>query len=78
MGINNSFGKCCVCGGDMTKFCNVMNCGKSLCDNCEHTVTKQGDYSIINNHCKKSEQVFKHWSVRSNIYDIYVNPSIQC
>lgn len=74
--------KCCSCGEQATRECSEtmgLVCGAPLCDNCEHTIRKNGCNSGaelpegLKGHCKKDEQVYKLWMERDNPLDIYRN-----
>lgn len=71
--------KCCVCEAPATRECPETGqfvCGFNLCDDCEHTVAKNGTnngigfYTVselpegLGAHCRKSEQVYKPWYTR--------------
>lgn len=69
--------KCASCGSDATRECDETGqfvCGAPLCDNCEHTISKDGTNGGVGfnaqdppkgmkAHCKKTEQQHSPWYV---------------
>jgi transcriptional regulator NrdR family protein len=84
--------KCVSCGAQATHECEETGqvvCGAPLCDDCEHTTAEDGTNGGIgffrisplpkgyNEHCKRSEQVYKPWFIRkSNQREIYYQREI--
>lgn len=70
--------KCCSCGEQATGECGETSqfvCGAPLCDDCEHTIESNGCNSGgtrpegLRGHCKKTDQVYKPWYMRTDIED---------
>lgn len=69
--------KCKSCGAPATRGCDQTMgpfvCGAHLCDDCEHTIYKEGcntpldrkdPENNLKDHCKKGEQKFEPWYTR--------------
>jgi len=71
--------KCCSCGAQATHECDETGqfvCGAPLCDNCEHTIAKDGTNGGIGfirtsplpkgykSHCRKDAQIYQPWYAR--------------
>lgn len=56
--------KCVSCGAKATRECDAtigLVCGCPICDDCTHTLTKEGVYSQGFDHCKKADQKHLPW-----------------